>query len=69
MPIMVVWAAINVGRGYKRTVALGLVIGTGNFTALISSNVFITKESPVYKTGQSTLCQIPHCLSTGGVLM
>ncbi|KAK5121976.1 hypothetical protein LTR85_004548 [Meristemomyces frigidus] len=29
MPIMVVWTAINVGKGYKRTVAFGLVIATG----------------------------------------
>lgn len=53
MPITVVWAAINVGKGYKRTVALGLVIATGNAGALISSNVFITSEAPKYPTGFS----------------
>jgi hypothetical protein len=53
MPILVVWCAINTGIGqqYRRTVALGLVIATGNASALISSNVFITAESSVHKTG------------------
>jgi hypothetical protein len=55
MPILVVWSAINVSKGYKRTVAFGLVIATGNAGALISSNVFITKESPKYPTGTNIL--------------
>lgn len=52
MPIIVVWSAINLGKGYKRTVAFGLVIATGNAGALISSNVFITSEAPTYRTGE-----------------
>ena len=62
MPIMVVWTAINVGKGYKRTVAFGLVIATGNAGALISSNVFITKEAPKYPTGFSVGMGM-NCLS------
>ena len=53
MPIMVVWLAINVGKGYKRTVAFGMVIAVGNCGAFISSNVFITSEAPKYHTGFS----------------
>lgn len=53
MPILVVWLAINVGKGYKRTVALGCLIAFGNCGAFISSNVFITKEAPKYHTGFS----------------
>lgn len=53
MPVLVVWLAINVGKGYKRTVALGLAIPLGNCGAIISSNVFITGEAPRYHTGFS----------------
>lgn len=53
MPITVVWLAINVGQGYKRTVAFGMVIAVGNCGAFISSNVFITAETPKYHTGFS----------------
>ena len=53
MPITVVWLAINVGKGYKRTVALGMVIAVGNCGAFISSNVFLASESPKYPIGFS----------------
>ncbi|KAK0653773.1 putative transporter [Lasiodiplodia hormozganensis] len=54
MPITVVWNAINVGKGYKRTVAFACVIALGNCGAFVASNVFITEEAPVYHTGFST---------------
>ena len=53
MPIIVVWLAINVGKGYKRTVALGMVIAVGNSGAFVSSNVFLASETPKYHTGFS----------------
>lgn len=52
MPIMVVWSAVNVGGGYKRVVCFAMVIAAGNCGALISSNVFITHQSPKYHTGR-----------------
>jgi hypothetical protein len=54
MPLTVVWCAINVGKGYKRTVALACVIAIGNCGAFVAGNVFITEEDPVYRTGFST---------------
>ena len=53
MPIMVVWLAINLGKGYKRTMGLGALIGFGNCGAFVSSNVFLTKETPTFHTGCS----------------
>ncbi|KAF2234393.1 MFS general substrate transporter [Viridothelium virens] len=53
MPITVVWLAVNVGKGYKRTVALGMVIAVGNCGAFISSNVFVTSQTPKFHTGFS----------------
>ncbi|OJD35965.1 vitamin h [Diplodia corticola] len=54
MPITVVWCAINVGKGYKRTVAFACVIALGNCGAFVASNVFITAEAPQYRTGFAT---------------
>ena len=53
LPILTVWLAINVDKGYKRSIALGSIISLGNIGALVASNVFITKESPRYRTGFS----------------
>ena len=53
MPILVVWLAINVGKGYKRAVAFAMVTAVGNCGAFISSNVFITAQSPKFHTGFS----------------
>jgi peptidoglycan/LPS O-acetylase OafA/YrhL len=54
MPLSVVWIAINVGKGYKRTVALGAIVCWGNAGAFIGTNVFLKKEEPKYHTGFST---------------
>ena len=54
MPVTVVWLAINLRKGYKRSVGLGLLIAIGNCGAFISSNVFLTKETPKFHTGFST---------------
>jgi hypothetical protein len=54
MPVTVVWLAINLGKGYKRTVGLGVLIAVGNCGAFISSNVFLTSETPKFHTGFST---------------
>lgn len=53
MPITVVWLAINLGKGYKRTIGLAAVIGPGNCGAFVASNVFITEETPTFRTGFS----------------
>ena len=53
MPVTVVWLAINLEKGYKRTVGLGLLIAIGNCGAFVSSNVFLTKQTPKFHTGFS----------------
>ncbi|KAF2097855.1 MFS general substrate transporter [Rhizodiscina lignyota] len=53
MPVTVVWLAINLGKGYKRTVGLGVLIAVGNCGALVSANVFLTSETPKFHTGFS----------------
>ncbi|GAE00022.1 vitamin H transporter, putative [Paecilomyces variotii No. 5] len=51
MSTIVVWLCVNVGKGVKRSVAMGLLTGFGNCGALISSNVFIASQSPRYPVG------------------
>jgi surface polysaccharide O-acyltransferase-like enzyme len=46
MPLSVVWIAINVGKGYKRSIALGTIISVGNVGSFISTNVFLKREEP-----------------------
>jgi hypothetical protein len=51
MPVIVVWTANNMGGLAKSAWATGFVISIGNCGNLISSNVFITKQSPRYPVG------------------
>ena len=51
MSTLVVWLCVNLGKGVKRSVAMGLLTGFGNCGALVSSNVFITNQAPKYPVG------------------
>lgn len=55
MPLAVVWIAINVGKGYKRSVALGAIVCFGTAGAFIGTNVFLKREEKTgFRTGFST---------------
>lgn len=54
MPLTVVWTAINVGKGYKRTLALGAISSFKDAGAFIGTNVFLKSEEPKFRTGFST---------------
>lgn len=67
MPLSVVWIAINVGKGYKRTVALSSIVCFGNAGAFIGTNVFLKKEEPKFHTGFSVglgLCSLGAVAAT-----
>ncbi|KUJ19372.1 MFS transporter [Mollisia scopiformis] len=51
MPILVVWLSNNMGGNAKAAFATGFMIGLGNYGNLISSNVFITEQTPRFQTG------------------
>ena len=67
MPITVVLLAINVKKGYQRAAALGLLAPIGNCGAILSSNVFVTKEAPIYHTGFATGLGV-NCISLVGMI-
>jgi MFS family permease len=54
MPILVSWLSNNMGGNAKAAFATGFMIGLGNCGNLVSSNVFITAQTPKFKTGFST---------------
>lgn len=58
MPIVVVWNAINVGKGYKRVMAFGMTTAVGNCGALVSSNVYVMEEAPYYHTGKLSYLEV-----------
>ncbi|KAK8112149.1 Vitamin h protein [Apiospora kogelbergensis] len=67
MPLAVVWIAINVGKGYKRTVALGAIVCFGNAGSFIGTNVYLKREEPTFRTGFSTglgLCALGMLAAT-----
>ncbi|RYN26158.1 hypothetical protein AA0115_g7284 [Alternaria tenuissima] len=54
MPISIIWVSMNCGSGYKRAVAIAAIINFGTAGAFVSSNVFLFKEAPRFRTGFST---------------
>ncbi|SJL05592.1 related to permease of the major facilitator superfamily [Armillaria ostoyae] len=50
VPTSVSWMANNV-IGYKKVIAMGMLMGIGNCSGLIGSNIYLTSESPKYQTG------------------
>lgn len=51
----ITWCSNNVEGVYKRGVTLGFVIGWGNINGIVSSNIYIAKEKPEYKTGHGVV--------------
>jgi hypothetical protein len=67
MPITVLLLSINVKEGYQRAAALGLLAPIGNCGAILSSNVFVTGEAPIYRTGFATGLGV-NCVSLIGII-
>src|SRR4051812_26320384 len=53
-PISLAWMANNVSGHWKRAFASALQITVGNLGGIMSSNIFLTQESPRYPTGYGT---------------
>lgn len=53
-PLFIVWLANNMSGHYKRSFGAALQIGLGNVGGIIGSSIFLTTESPYYKTGYGT---------------
>ncbi|KAI1343738.1 major facilitator superfamily domain-containing protein [Xylariaceae sp. FL0016] len=50
-PVALGWLANNMSGHYKRSVSAGMQIGLGNLGGIVASNVFLSREEPLYWTG------------------
>ena len=50
-PIVLVWLMNNLGGHYKRGIGAAIQIGFGNCGGIVASNIYLTKESPTYRSG------------------
>ena len=50
-PITLVWLSNNLGGHYKRSIGTAMQVGIGNCGGIVASNIFITREAPLYPTG------------------
>ena len=66
----IVWCSNNTEGVYKRGITLGFVIGWGNLTGIISSNIFQTKDKPKYRPGHGIILAWLFCfqLISSGVM-
>lgn len=55
VPMGAAWQGNNVGGSLKRGVALGMHVGFGNLGGVVSSFVFLSKDSPQFVQGLSIL--------------
>jgi hypothetical protein len=53
-PVVLVWVTNNMGGHYKRSISTAMQVGFGNSGGIIASNIFITKEAPLYLSGYGT---------------
>lgn len=55
VPMGAAWQGNNVGGSLKRGVALGVHVGTGNLGGVLSSFIFLTRDSPRFIPGLAIL--------------
>jgi len=60
------WTSNNIEGVYKRGVVLGTVIGWGNLTGVISSNIYMQKNAPRYLPGHGTVMAFLIVFLAGG---
>jgi sugar phosphate permease len=70
IPNTLAWVANNVEGVYKRGVVIGIVVGWGNLNGIVSSNIYLSTESPRFWTGHGTaLAALSLCLLGGSLMM
>ncbi|KAI9926087.1 hypothetical protein MW887_004548 [Aspergillus wentii] len=54
-PILIGWLSNNLSGHYKQAIASAFQIGFGNYGGLVASNIFLSSEAPLYRTGENRL--------------
>lgn len=61
IPNTLAWVSNNTNGVYKRGVVIGIVVGTGNLSGIISSNIFLPSDSPRYFIGKGVVMAAMFC--------
>jgi sugar phosphate permease len=70
IPNTLAWVSNNTDGVYKRGVVVGIVVGTGNLSGIISSNIFLPGDSPRYFIGKGvTMAAMLGFLNLGSIAM
>lgn len=68
IPNSLSWAANNFEGIYKRGVVIGTIVGWGNLNGVVSSNIFLSRESPRFYTGHAVVMSWQICFLFGASL-
>jgi sugar phosphate permease len=70
IPNTLAWVSNNTEGVYKRGVVIGIVVGTGNLSGIVSSNIFLLSDSPRFYIGKGVVLATMLCfLQFGSIAM
>lgn len=70
IPNTLAWISNNTDGVYKRGIVIGIVVGTGNLSGIVSSNIFLPSGSPRFYIGKGMVMATMLCfLQLGTIAM
>uniref|UniRef100_A0A0B7JJ81 Major facilitator superfamily (MFS) profile domain-containing protein n=1 Tax=Bionectria ochroleuca TaxID=29856 RepID=A0A0B7JJ81_BIOOC len=68
IPNTLSWLNNNTEGSLKRAFVLGMVVGWGNLNGVVSSNIYLTRESPHFWTGHGVVLGYQVVCLLGGTI-
>ncbi|KAH8736147.1 major facilitator superfamily domain-containing protein [Ilyonectria robusta] len=69
IPNTLSWVVNNTEGSLKRAVVLGVVVGWGNLNGIVSSNIYLVRESPRFWTGHGVVLGFQAIFLLGGSIL
>ncbi|KAJ9629129.1 hypothetical protein H2204_008918 [Knufia peltigerae] len=69
IPNTLSWVSNNTEGSLKRAVVLGMVVGWGNLTGMVSSNIYLQSQRPRYWTGHGVVLAFQVLFLLGGSVL
>lgn len=66
IPNTLAWIVNNTEGSLKRAIVLGMVVGWGNLNGVVSSNIYLERERPRYRSGHSVVLGYQVLFLLGG---
>jgi MFS family permease len=66
IPNTLAWIVNNTEGSLKRAIVLGMVVGWGNLNGVVSSNIYLERERPRYRTGHGVVLGYQVLFLLGG---